>query len=154
MINGVRTPDRILVIDDDHACLSYARRLLGERFRVDTARSIASAVERAQQTRYDVVILDLQLDGTTGADTVEDLQVSLPNIPIVAWTGSSDDATLVECLRAGATEVAVKGRDDSILPRLIMTAFARTRAIDAQRTMRRAQRMFTAYVNASGLKSI
>ena len=81
-------PPRILVIDDDLSVRkSLARyfRLLGNH--ADTLSS-AEGMQLAQIDRYDCVIVDIQLPGTSGLELVAQLRKSGHKVPVVLITAN------------------------------------------------------------------
>jgi DNA-binding NarL/FixJ family response regulator len=82
--------------------------------RVLQAANADEAVALAQEHRPDVCVLDLAMPGG-GIGASERISSSLPEIAIVIFTASDDEASVVAALGAGATGYLVKGRDDDAL---------------------------------------
>lgn len=101
----------VLVVDDDHAIRILLRKILSGRFRVDTADSATTALERAREQQYDVVILDIMLrDDLDGRDVMCRLRgdASYRDVKIIAITGYDQAGTRRELLQAGFDEYVRK----------------------------------------------
>jgi CheY-like chemotaxis protein len=102
---------RILIVDDD----ADARDVLGEligAFGHDTfqAASADEALERAQRTRLDLVLIDLGLPGADGFEVARRIRGTVSNsgARLVALTGYSDDASRRAATAAGFDDFVVK----------------------------------------------
>ncbi|MDD5254452.1 MAG: response regulator [Candidatus Omnitrophica bacterium] len=59
----------ILVVDDDvELCEEISEILKDEGYLVETACDVAQGIQRAQDTDYDIIILDYKMSGLTGVD--------------------------------------------------------------------------------------
>jgi PAS domain S-box-containing protein len=103
----------VLVVDDDEGILRLAQRLL-ERvgYRVSTASSAEGAREVVGRDTPDLLVLDYQL-GTaeTGLDFFRRLRADKgpgENVPAILVTGFTDEARVIEALRAGVADVVPK----------------------------------------------
>lgn len=79
---------KILLVDDDPgdhrvAKLALARSPHDVGFAVETAESLAEAVESLNSHSFDLVLLDLGLPDSRGLETVDRVYEASPNIPIV-----------------------------------------------------------------------
>jgi CheY-like chemotaxis protein len=78
---------RILLVDDDPAIRQILLRLLEEEdYLVLTAANGAEALEFAKSTRFDLVLLDLNMPVKDGWETFEQLSTSNPLLPIILIT--------------------------------------------------------------------
>jgi DNA-binding response OmpR family regulator len=81
--------ERILVVDDDRAVLTYLRRILGrEGYRVFTAMDALQGPMVARQAEPDLVVLDLALPGgggTTVLDRLHRLQGTM-QVPVLVYS--------------------------------------------------------------------
>lgn len=71
------------------------------------------------------VILDLKLPGMSGIELLERLEREDRSIPAIAITGSSEAATVLETIRAGAIDCLLKPFDSARLRTLIRSALDR-----------------------------
>jgi PAS domain S-box-containing protein len=104
-------PARVLLIEDNEGDARLVREFLREAsLDVDLSwfRTLEEAVENGSSDDPDLLLLDLDLPGSQGADTVSRLPGPLADLPVVVLTGQSDEDVAVESLRAGAWEYLAK----------------------------------------------
>ncbi len=78
---------RILVIDDDLAIRkSFALALEDADCQVDTAQSGEAGVDKASNTKYDLIFLDLKMPGLNGVETLVRLRDGGQRMPIYIVT--------------------------------------------------------------------
>lgn len=98
---------KILVVDDVETNLALTVRMLSERGHVATAvHSGVEAIDTFEQSRFDVVLMDLQMPGLDGFDTTaalraEELLRGITRTPIVALTGHTTGEERDRCVAAG-----------------------------------------------------
>jgi DNA-binding response OmpR family regulator len=93
--------NRILVVDDDSSVREMLTRVLaGEDYLVCAAADGASAIEIAAATKVDLVLLDLNLPGKSGWDTLEKLTAENPLLPVIIVTARANQ--LFTALGSGA----------------------------------------------------
>ena len=103
---------RLLLIDDDEAVHAMLEQeLSGHGFVVDSARSGAEGLARAETFRPDVIILDLMMPGMSGFEVAQRLRLreSTAQIPIVVLTAKDITAEDREQLRQATSSVVMKG---------------------------------------------
>jgi signal transduction histidine kinase len=108
---------KVLVVDDDDQIRRMLRRVLGrkEGFEiVGDCRTGEAAIELATELRPDLVLMDMQMPGMTGAEATRRIKEMIPEIRIVALTGQGDDETVADMIRSGASGYLLKsaGIDD------------------------------------------
>lgn len=69
---------------------------------------LEDGLERLAEKRPDVVLLDLNLPDSVGIETLTRLRQDSESVPVVVFTGVSDQAIGLEALRRGAEEYLVK----------------------------------------------
>ena len=113
----------ILIIDDDPAFNRVLTRALGQRgFTVFGATDPESALALAGQHEPEYVVLDLNIDGSSGLRLIEPLLQANPDCRILVLTGYASIATTVDAIKLGATQYLAKPADvDSILKALSAT---------------------------------
>ena len=100
-------PVRILVVDDSHLMRRCLRTLLEQRdsWKVCSEASDGQeAIERAQQTAPDVIVLDFQMPKMNGLDAAKEIRRQSPEIPILMVT-----LHLSKQLAEAAREAGVRG---------------------------------------------
>lgn len=82
---------------------------------VGEASSGAEGVELAKNLKPDLILLDLNMKGMTGIDTLKAIRSEGIPCQIVIFTVSDDDADVVEALRAGADGYLLKDMEPEAL---------------------------------------
>lgn len=95
---------RILIADDHALFRESLRGLLTARgFEVvGEARDGREACEKARRLRPDVVLMDLGMQGVDGLAATRQIYAEMPEVKVVVLTGSDDESTLFEAIKAGA----------------------------------------------------
>ncbi|MFI5311865.1 MAG: response regulator transcription factor [Gemmatimonadales bacterium] len=100
---------RILVTDDDPTLTLLVRRLLEEEgYAVDVCDTLESARVNAMVNDYDAIVLDLSLPDGNAIPLVQELRREGRTTPVLVLTGSTDKATTVRALDAGADDYLTK----------------------------------------------
>ncbi|MEZ4407694.1 MAG: response regulator [Polyangiales bacterium] len=105
---------RALVATDDPFDLETLGAALHEagyeQAEVVHARTLAAAVERLREGRFDVVVADLQLPDESGLECVSELTAAAPDTPVVVLTNLGDDDLARAALRLGAEDYIERPR--------------------------------------------
>ena len=117
---------RILIIDDDRAFRVGTGALLAdEGYDVDAAPGGDAGLERLRGSRYDMVLLDLKMEGRTGLSVLEELRASGNDVPVLMLTGFATVDTAVQALKLGADDYITKPCDNTVLRSKIRAVLAR-----------------------------
>jgi CheY-like chemotaxis protein len=106
-----RLPRRILVVDDDPLLRERVRSWLdGQPWTVSEASNGREALSRIQESKPDLILLDLMMPEMDGFQVVADLQRSADwrDIPVIVITARDLDAKDRERLNSGIRSVLVK----------------------------------------------
>ena len=79
---------RVLVVDDQadvRTMISIVLRING--FDIVEADSAASALKLFEQSRFDLAIVDIFLQGASGSDLIVSLRAHVPGQPVIAISG-------------------------------------------------------------------
>ena len=121
----------LLVEDDSSSALLSSKVLEADGFAVDLATTARDGLTCAMVTEYDVIVLDLGLPDGNGLSIVQALRRDGRTAPIMILTGTTEKATTILALDAGADDYLTK-------PIMIDEFRARVRALirrgGAQRT--------------------
>lgn len=96
---------RVLVVDDHSVVREGLRHVLedGDEFAVVAeAETGAEALERAEQERPDVVLLDITMPGGSGLEVVRSLRRQVPDARVLILSVHDDREYVLESVRAGA----------------------------------------------------
>src|SRR5690606_2547266 len=90
---------RMLVIDDDPGLRDYLEALASSRgYQVFTAATGEEAIKSLDQTRPDLITLDLVLPGMDGLETLRQIKERLPDVPVVMLSGHGQARNIVEAM--------------------------------------------------------
>jgi DNA-binding NarL/FixJ family response regulator len=96
----------ILVVDDHPLYRSgvvYTLQNTGMEVQVVECAALDTAFQRlAEGLRVDLMILDLQMPGYSGLDSVRAVRARCPEVPVLVLSGNEDPAVVRECIDLGA----------------------------------------------------
>ncbi len=99
---------RILIVDDDPQIRRVLKvTLSGQGFEVDDAKNGDVALQKLRDARFDLVLLDINMPGTSGLDVCRQVR-SNSEIAIIMLTVRDDEADTVDALDAGADDYVTK----------------------------------------------
>lgn len=117
---------RILIIDDDRAFRVGTGALLAdEGYEVTAAASGNEGLERLRDDRFDMVLLDLRMEGRTGLSVLEELRQGGNDVPVLMLTGFATVDSAVAALKLGADDYLTKPCDNALLRSKIKSILAR-----------------------------
>ena len=100
---------RILVAEDDAPLAEFLnQRLQQEKFAVQMVANGLDAQRLAADQVYDLVILDLSLQGGGGLDVLRGIRSMKPDLPVMIMTAASQVEERVRGLDAGADDYLAK----------------------------------------------
>jgi diguanylate cyclase (GGDEF)-like protein len=109
-----------------------AKRLLegwGALARIECVESLRDATVLLQKLKWSVVLTELNLPDAQGLDAVVRLHRTRPDVPVVVFSQTEDEALAVEAMHAGAQDFVVQGSTNSdALRRSLRFAMERQRA--------------------------
>jgi len=99
---------KILVIEDERKLAEYLKRALSEHnYVVDIAMDGISGLHLAQETQYDLILLDVMLPGRDGFSVLAELRKG-DRVPILMLTARDKLEDRVRGLQDGADDYLVK----------------------------------------------
>jgi CheY-like chemotaxis protein len=101
---------RILIVEDSQLVTEAFSILFTEAgYDVDSAATVAEAIERGTSRVADLMILDLSLPDGSGLEVLEALRANdrLPRATL-AMTGHNDSQSRRSCIEAGCVDVLLK----------------------------------------------
>ncbi|MCA8003190.1 hybrid sensor histidine kinase/response regulator [Burkholderia metallica] len=100
---------RVLVVDDHPVNRTLQQsQLVTLGYAADAADDGASALRRCADTRYDLVMTDLNMPGMDGYTLARVLRARYPDLPVIAITAHASAAEHARCAEAGIVAVLVK----------------------------------------------
>jgi putative two-component system response regulator len=107
----------VLVVDDNISSLKQIGAQLTPHYEVSLAKSGAMALQICKQEKPDLILLDIEMPGMDGFETIKQLNddPDLSPIPVIFLTGNQDTATELKALESGAMDFIVKPANKDIL---------------------------------------
>ncbi|HLF76342.1 MAG TPA: EAL domain-containing protein [Dehalococcoidia bacterium] len=108
----------ILLVDDNAGDVRFMEELLrddedGQLVALTSCETLDEAMHLLATVKFDAVLLDLGLPGSSGTETLTTVLASGPRVPaIIVTTGSGDRALTRRALRLGAQDYLIKGKFD------------------------------------------
>ncbi|MEO8459235.1 MAG: EAL domain-containing protein [Dokdonella sp.] len=128
---------RLLFVDDSRTVrLGYKRLLQRSGFVVDTAESLAQAIDAEEKNPYDLIIVDYLLSDGSGDELCRRIAAVDSRAVIAVLTGSYREDIVKRCLDAGASECMFKNEAVDLFVarvRLLARQVILQRAIDTDR---------------------
>src|SRR5512136_1406705 len=111
---------KILIVDDE----LIVRESLGgwlerDGHTVDKAASGEEALEKCANTRYDILLLDIKMEGMSGLDVLKKVKENDPDVSVVMITAYGSIPSAIEAMKGGAHEYLLKPFDPDELIVLI-----------------------------------
>ena len=120
---------RILVVDDESAIRRALRPPLMELgFQVAEASRGEEALQVLRGTSYDAVLLDINMPGIGGIETLRRIRTFAPRLPVLMLTVRDEEEDKVEALDLGADDYVTKPFSTRELIARIRSAVRRVRA--------------------------
>lgn len=112
--------EKILLIEDEKPlCLTISRILTKAGYWVESCYTGEEGIEKMNSSRFDLVLTDLRLPGSSGLDILREVKQVSPDTAVFLMTSFSTVDTVVEALREGAKDYISKPFDHNELLRRI-----------------------------------
>lgn len=100
---------RILIAEDENELAKALKFLLEKnKFSVDTVHDGAEALERFQETAYDVIVLDIMMPKMDGLEVLSRIRKDRSTVPVLMLTAKAEIEDRVAGLEAGADDYLPK----------------------------------------------
>lgn len=157
-INLDRKPLRVLIIEDYEEDALLLQRHLGragyavQALRVETAEQLREAL--AEPRLWDLVIADYTLPSFGARDALAMIQSSGVDLPFIIVSGTIDEVSAVDAMRAGAHDYVLKGHLERLLPaieRELSDAERRRERVRTEAELLLLQQRFSATFNQAAV---
>ncbi|MBB5063987.1 ATP-binding protein [Granulicella mallensis] len=149
---------RVLIIEDyEEDALLLQRHLARAGYKVDarrieTAAELKAALE--EPAAWDLVIADYTLPTFGARDALKLIQKSGIDLPFIIVSGTIDEVSAVNAMRAGAHDYVLKGHLERLLPaieRELADSARRQERLRTEAELRLAQQRFSATFNQAAV---
>jgi DNA-binding NarL/FixJ family response regulator len=126
-------PLRVVVADDQATVRDGLVVLLDLADDIEVVGSAANGQEAlsvVEQTRPDVILLDLRMPVLDGIETTRQLTERHPGVAVVVLTTYADDTSIVDALEAGARSYLTKNADRADIAQTLRSAATGLSVID------------------------
>lgn len=157
-VDPSRKPLRVLIIEDyeeDAVLLQRHLRRAGyllDARRVETADQLQEALNEPE--RWDLAIADYTLPSFGARDALALIQASGTDLPFIIVSGTIDEVSAVNAMRAGAHDYVLKGHLERLLPaieRELSDAERRRERVQTETELRLVQQRFSATFNQAAV---
>lgn len=101
--------NKVLIVDDDDAVLNMLYKVIRSNgIDADTCSSGEAALEQLEKQNYDLILLDINMQGMDGFQVVETLRKRGIQIPIIILSGRAEDYDMLYGLDIGADDYITK----------------------------------------------
>lgn len=129
---------KILLVDDEKSIRNTLREILEfEKYEVEEASDGLDALSKVKKTTFDVILLDIKMPKMDGMETLERLQILVPDVPVIMISGHGTIETAVEAVRHGAFDFISKPPDLNRLLITIRNAFDKSTLVTEAKVLKR-----------------
>ena len=134
----------VLVVDDEASNLASLEKIFQrEGMRVFTADGAKSALELVRRHRVQVVLTDLMMPGTSGAELLRALKEVSPDTEVVLMTAYGTVETAVQAMRDGAYDFVEKPLKRMTIVKSVRKAAERQSLVAENRSLRQELKLLT-----------
>ena len=111
---------KILIVDDELIMReSLAGWLQRDGHTIQTAPSGEEALEKLKETHFDIMLVDIKMEGISGLEVLQHVKESDPDVAVVMITAYGSIPTAIEAMKNGAYDYMLKPFDPNELGVLI-----------------------------------
>jgi two-component system response regulator HydG len=134
----------LLIVDDEPSNVASLQKIFQrEGIRVLTADSAKPALELVRTHRVHVVLTDLMMPGTSGAELLRALKQVSPDTEVVLMTAYGTVETAVQAMRDGAYDFVEKPLKRMAIVKSVRKAAERQSLVEENRTLRHEIKLLT-----------
>jgi signal transduction histidine kinase len=128
---------RLLVIDDDESvAITVSEVLRRDGYIVDMAMSGQEALSRLEQSKYDLVLTDLHMEGMDGISVLAEVRRFAPLTIAIVLTGFASLESAIAAMRQGAYDYLIKPCNIDDMRHTILRGLEHRRLILAEQQAR------------------
>lgn len=138
----MKEPTKILILEDTPTDIELAEREIKKAVKsyllkhVETREQYIDAID---EFKPDIVVSDFRLPNFDGLSALRLLTERSPSTPLIIYTGSINEDTAVECMKAGASDYVLKDRMKRLGPSINNTLEQKQLRIEKERAQKEAK---------------
>jgi len=115
----------VLIVDDEPTYrLVLMQTLKTYGYTTEACETGDAAIDLLKKNKYDVVLLDYKMPGTSGLNVLQWMYGMKIETPVIIITGHGSEEIALEAWKWGAKDYFVKGKSDmSQLPALVLRVY-------------------------------
>jgi DNA-binding NtrC family response regulator len=127
----------VLIVDDEKGIRDSIKMILEyEHFGVDLAEDGAKALMKVENNSFDLVLLDIKMQGMDGIEVLGRIKSIQPDLPVVMISGHGTIETAVEATKKGAFDFLQKPLDREKLIITVRNGIERSKLAIENKQMR------------------
>lgn len=125
---------RVLLVDDEKSFVDVlAKRMNHRGFHVTTSNTGDDAVQILRKNDFDMVVLDLKMEGMDGIEVLKIFKKMVPDLPIIMLTGHGSRIAAEDGKKYGVLDYIAKPYDfDSLVQKIQAALNGRQREGDEE----------------------
>ena len=101
--------NKLLIVDDEIEICEFLKSFFEDRdYKVATANSGTQALEKVATFHPEVVLLDIQMPGMDGLQTLKKIKETYPRVKVIMVTAVETQEKIEEAMRLGADNYITK----------------------------------------------
>jgi len=122
--------ETLLIVDDEELIRQLLKvKFSAENYQCLTASNGIEAVELVKGIQVAVVLLDINMPGKTGIETLKEIKALRPDTEVIMATAINDIDVALKCIRLGAYDYAIKPFNLEVLIHITKRALEHRRLI-------------------------
>ena len=105
----------VLIVEDVELNIDLLTQILEDDYALLVARNGAEGVALAEQSKPDLVLMDISLPVMDGYEAARRIHKSLPSLPILGLSAHAMQGDVEKALAAGCTDYLTKPVDEDLL---------------------------------------
>ncbi|MDT3698995.1 MAG: response regulator transcription factor [Thermincola sp.] len=102
---------RVLLVDDHELLMLGLKTLLERKANIEVVATVKSgeeAIEAAQKTDLDIILMDIRMPGLSGIEACREIKENKPGTKVIMLTSYADEEAILASLVAGAEGYVLK----------------------------------------------
>ncbi len=101
----------LLIVDDEKGSRESLRSIFEKNYQITLAENAAAAQRLLSEERFDLMMLDVMMEQKDGITLLREAHESLPELPIIMVSGSTNVRQVVDSMKSGALDFVTKPFD-------------------------------------------